>query len=70
MGKVKIIKLSSNGHTATTASQEAAYHIVGESLDEGLFAFIEPENVVVSNRTELRGRRMNKVTIFAPVAGG
>ena len=69
--RVKIIKLSSNGHTAVEVGHGAAHGLVGKCLDEGQFyAFCEPDRVVISDRSELQGRRLEKVIIFAPVAGG
>ncbi|MHA1277229.1 MAG: hypothetical protein ACTSRC_18425 [Candidatus Helarchaeota archaeon] len=68
--KVKIIKLNSNGHTAVEVAQATALGLVGQCLDEGQFAFCEPDKIVVSQRSELQGRRLEKVIIFAPVVGG
>ena len=68
--KVKVIKLNASGHTAVEVGLSAAYGLIGQCLDEGQFAFCEPDSIVVANRAELRGRRLEKVVIFAPVAGG
>ncbi|MFX1295580.1 MAG: hypothetical protein ACFFD2_12115 [Promethearchaeota archaeon] len=68
--KVKIIKLSSSGHTAVEVGHSAAYGLVSQCLAEGQFAFCEPDKVVISSRNELKGRNLKKVIIFAPVAGG
>ena len=72
LGKVKIIKLTSNGHTALVASQVAALNYISQALSEGYFAFCEPEKVVISNTSELETHRnrLNKVILYAPVAGG
>jgi hypothetical protein len=68
--KVKVVKLNATGHTAVEVGLSAAYGLIGQCLDEGQFAFCEPDNIVISNRGELRSRRLEKVVIFAPVAGG
>ena len=68
--EVTIIKLNSNGHTATVASQVAAHELVGQSLDEGQFAFCEPEKIIVTEKEKLKDLFLEKVIIFSPVAGG
>lgn len=69
-GKVKVIKLNSEGHTECEVSWHTAYSMVSESLDQGMFAFCEPDNVVISHSNQLRNLNMKKVTLFAAVAGG
>jgi len=72
LGKIKIVKLTSNGHTQLVASQDAALNYIDQALSEGYFAFCEPDNVVISAKQELQARRnrLEKVTLYAPVAGG
>ena len=68
--RITIIKLTSKGHTAVEVGHSAAYGLIGQCLDEGQFAFCEPDRIVISHRSELQGRRFEKVIIFAAVAGG
>ena len=68
--KVIVIKLNSEGHTECEVSRGTAYSMVLESLNQGMYAFCEPDNVVITNSHELHNRNIKKVTLFAAVAGG
>ncbi|MHA1652339.1 MAG: hypothetical protein ACTSYB_19310 [Candidatus Helarchaeota archaeon] len=68
--KVVIVKLDSHGHTSIVASRANAYNIIGQYLDDGMFVFCEPDNIVISERSELYNRDLESVIVFAPVAGG
>ena len=73
MGKRKsviIMKLTSEGHTAVEVNPAEAYTILGQCLDQGQYVFCEPEKVVISKRSDLRGHDIEKAIIFAAVAGG
>ena len=70
LGKIKIVKLTSEGHSEALMEWHEAYAAVAQSLDQGFFAFCEPEKIVINKAKDLRKTNLNKVTLFAPVAGG
>ncbi len=73
MGKKKIVtivKLTSEGHTAVEVSPNEAYSIIGQCLDQGQYVFCEPEKVVITKKSDLRGHDIEKAIVFAAVAGG
>ncbi|HUX98935.1 MAG TPA: hypothetical protein VMV49_05240 [Candidatus Deferrimicrobium sp.] len=67
---IKVIKLNADGHTECDVQWHTAYEMVAQGLREGLFAFCEPENVIISNSHELHDHNVEKVILFAPIAGG
>ena len=68
--KVRVVKLGPEGHTECLLAWHEAYPVVAQSLAQGCFAYIEPDNVIISNKKELHERNIEKVIIYAPVAGG
>ena len=68
--KVKVVKLGREGHTECLMAWHEAFSVVAQNLDQGYFAYCEPDNIVISDRKELQGRNVEKVIIYAPVAGG
>jgi hypothetical protein len=67
---VKIVILNAKGHTQFDVGESAAYGIICQNLDKGMFAFCEPDKIVVSERSDLDAIEVEKAIIFAPVAGG
>jgi hypothetical protein len=68
--KIKVVKLGPEGHTECLLAWHEAYSVVAQNLDQGCFAYCEPDNVIISDRKDLQGRNVEKIIIYAAVAGG
>ena len=70
MKNVKVIRLGSKGHTECIVRESDARMMVANDLAAGFFAYCEPDQIVITDKKDLEGRHLEKVVLYAPVAGG